>query len=711
MDRIQGAWCSHSVGGEAVRAYPFCTMRCTVRRLIVYTVLITLISYTGFRLTQPVSIPNSNPAANVGIVISAGVQAGGETREPRMGASEPKVDVASITPIVPTETRVDDLEEQPTSSPPPPQPAQPRAPPPPPTPLLGADDQVVVKAEGNATVETEVNATRIHVGKPGEYVAPKSKLAEDNQLTAELVGRYAEDNIVMVTWANHHYHDFVRNWVRNVRKCGMRNYMVGAMDNELLEKLIDDEVPTFAMQSGLTTKDFGWGTANFHKMGRKKIELIHLFTEMGFDILVSDVDTVWLRNPLPYMAKYPHADVLTSSDHLANTAEGEGLEDPRKAHSAANIGIMLLRHTAKELAKEWVDVLERDDKVWDQNVFNDLYRRGGGPSVKDDKNVVTGYDGKLKVGILPVSMFASGHTYFVQRMHEKVGLEPYVVHATFQYSGTEGKRHRMREALLWEDSPEYYDPPGGLLVFTPDVPKELLDNSQSVEGHFDLVNHQILQVKSALQIAQKLGRVLVMPELYCGFDRWWAPHKGTIPGSDTTLPYLCPMDHVFEVETWMREQPVEEFGPHIDFREYSFFRNPLVPTNVRDSTVTVSLVDECGREECTQAVGKAAPAGQNTIVAARNFTDVQVQTLLTEYKDVKVLNFTSMVGAFSRFEDLEDAKKFSNRIKKYAAIWCCKHRNPGHIWYDMEFDIVPHVDRHNRKWDGGKNKWKLVTGP
>ena len=210
------------------------------------------------------------------------------------------------------------------------------------------------------------------------------------------MGRYAEDNVVMVTWANHHYHDFVRNWVRNVRNCGVRNFMVGAMDNELLEKLIEDEVPTFAMQSGLTTEDFGWGTENFHKMGRKKIELIYLFTKMGFDILVSDVDTVWLRNPLPYMAKYPNADVLTSSDHLSNTAEGEGLENPNKAHSAANIGIMLLRHTAKELAKEWVDVLEKDDKVWDQNVFNDLYRRGGGPSVKDDKNLVTGYDGKLK---------------------------------------------------------------------------------------------------------------------------------------------------------------------------------------------------------------------------------------------------------------------------------------------------------------------------
>ena len=50
--------------------------------------------------------------------------------------------------------------------------------------------------------------------------------------------------------------------------------------------------------------------------GREKINLVYLFTKMGFSILVSDVDTVWMRNPLPYMAQYPEADVLTSSDHL-----------------------------------------------------------------------------------------------------------------------------------------------------------------------------------------------------------------------------------------------------------------------------------------------------------------------------------------------------------------------------------------------------------
>ena len=46
-----------------------------------------------------------------------------------------------------------------------------------------------------------------------------------------------EDNVVMVTWANNHYYDFVSNWVRNVRKCGVSNFMVGAMDNELLAQL------------------------------------------------------------------------------------------------------------------------------------------------------------------------------------------------------------------------------------------------------------------------------------------------------------------------------------------------------------------------------------------------------------------------------------------------------------------------------------------
>lgn len=33
-------------------------------------------------------------------------------------------------------------------------------------------------------------------------------------------------------------------------------------------------------------------------------------------------------------------------------------------------------------------------------------------------------------------MFCSGHTYFVQHMPHKLGLDPYVAHATFQYGAS-----------------------------------------------------------------------------------------------------------------------------------------------------------------------------------------------------------------------------------------------------------------------------------
>ena len=40
-------------------------------------------------------------------------------------------------------------------------------------------------------------------------------------------------------------------------------------------------------------------------------------------------------------------------------------------------------------------------------------------------------------------------------------VEPYAAHCTFQISANMGKRNRMREAMIFEDEPEYYtgEPP------------------------------------------------------------------------------------------------------------------------------------------------------------------------------------------------------------------------------------------------------------
>ena len=92
--------------------------------------------------------------------------------------------------------------------------------------------------------------------------------------------RFAIQNVILVTWANDHYFDFVMNWVTNLQRVNVTNYMVGAMDDDLLHRLIAERVPTWSMQSGLTVNDFGWGTPTFHKMGRSKIDLIYKFVSM-----------------------------------------------------------------------------------------------------------------------------------------------------------------------------------------------------------------------------------------------------------------------------------------------------------------------------------------------------------------------------------------------------------------------------------------------
>ena len=61
---------------------------------------------------------------------------------------------------------------------------------------------------------------------------------------------------------------------------------------------------------------------------------------MSLQVIVSDVDVVWLRNPIPLFQRYPDADILTSSDVLKTTVgKQEQLEKYPEAQAAPfNVG-------------------------------------------------------------------------------------------------------------------------------------------------------------------------------------------------------------------------------------------------------------------------------------------------------------------------------------------------------------------------------------
>ncbi|KAK9844822.1 hypothetical protein WJX74_007256 [Apatococcus lobatus] len=536
-------------------------------------------------------------------------------------------------------------------------------------------------------------------GQPDDYV-----------LTRGMIRKHSVDNTLMVTWANAHYLDFVLNWASHVEAANISTYLVGALDDELLEALVSRGVPTFAMNTGLSaSRDLGWGSPDFFLMGREKIKLLELFTTMGFDVLLSDVDTLWMRNPIPYVQRFPEADILFASDNLKTFVEGESLEEFRLAASAGNIGILFFRASALPFVQEWNVILAEDDHYWDQNAFNDLFRRGLDFSEEHSQRLFKGYDGRLHLGALPVSLFCNGHTFFVQRLHDSLKVEPYVIHTVFQFSGTPGKRHRLREEQLWSDPPEYYDPPGGLMSFDLKVegllpnaaPKKYNGLLEDFEGHFTLV-------RSALIIAAKLNRTLIMPQLWCGADRYWAPHAGHIPPTDFPLPFPCPMDHIFDLEQMEAELPEADFGPNIRFRESSFLASPNLPPSVKGSQLTLRPCEADGGIDCADGVHTQPVVHSNTVRLQTMRSDAELAAGLQAYAGVKVLHFADVVSSLRGHANNDDAIRFQERGKIFTSIWCCVDRHPGHVWYDMFWDIEPHTDRHRRKIPG---PWIPLTGP
>ncbi|MEW5307750.1 MAG: hypothetical protein WDW36_010126 [Sanguina aurantia] len=528
----------------------------------------------------------------------------------------------------------------------------------------------------------------------------------DYLLTKERVHGLLERGVIMVTWANHHYLDFARSWVAQVKKSGINGYLVGAMDDDMLRDLVTHNVHTWRMNTGMTKGDLGWGSKNFHEMGRFKIKLIKQFLDLDatLTVVISDIDTAWVQNPMPYFDRYPTADILTSTDELRPTVMDDSLEKFPQAGSSFNIGIMLFRNTSKAFVEDWIKALD-DPQMWDQNAFNNLARKGHLHS-EAPLNLWRGYDQKLTFGVLPCALFASGHVFFVQHKAEELGLQPYVAHATFQYSGTPGKRHRFREALLWEDPPEYFDHHKGFITYTNTIPEALLLKAAEplsgevtrdmLDSHFALVNHQLLSVRAAMAVATLTGRVLIMPAIACQLDKYWGPLSGgNIPGSQFKKPFICPMDHVFDLEGgWNPKRHEPDFGPHIEWRESSFLRNPRLSAAVSGSRVLV-VPCRAGDAGCGPGTGPAASKDGKTLLQL-GLNSGALAGALAGLAGIKILDFGEhMASAFGAFDLAEENARYERRLNHATSVMCCLQTQPGWIWYDLFWD-QPHKDRFGR---------------
>eukprot|EP00955_Chlamydomonas_euryale_P003449 37220-Chlamydomonas_euryale.AAC.1 len=140
--------------------------------------------------------------------------------------------------------------------------------------------------------------------------------------------------------------------------------------------------------------------------------------------------------------------------------------------------------------------------------------------------------------------------------------------------------------------------------------------------------------------------------------------------------------------------PPDMYGPHIEFREYSFLENPRLPDAVARSRV---VLDARGGADAAEAA-----TGAEVVRAEAGASMPELRQLLAqpEAARARVLHLPeatleSLHGSWQTFPP-DDLKKFTDRLQAYPTTFCCMDGHPAHVWYNFLAD-VPHTDRFGRE--------------
>lgn len=164
----------------------------------------------------------------------------------------------------------------------------------------------------------------------------------------------------------------------------------------------------------------------------------------------------------------------------------------------------------------------------------------------------------------------------------------------------------------------------------------------------------------------------------------------------------------------LRKQDENVMGKMLPFREYTFLQNPRMGKATLASRVEVEVCD-AGEADAACATAASPPkARAKSFKLAQGLKDADLAKIFEPFQKVKIISLNSIGtdgGVFGGWSDPMVQSRFYKRATSMTGIWCCVNAHPGHIWYDMLWDMVPRPipDRHNRKRDG---PWDYnVKGP
>ncbi|XP_010533241.1 PREDICTED: arabinosyltransferase RRA3-like [Tarenaya hassleriana] len=255
-----------------------------------------------------------------------------------------------------------------------------------------------------------------------------------NPRLARILEKVAVRKEVIVVLANSNVKETLELQIASIKNVGISNYLVVALDDNTEDFCKSNDVAYYKRDPDSYVDSIA-KTGGNHEVSGLKFRILREFLQLGYGVLLSDVDVVYLQNPFEHL--YRDSDIESMSDgHNNTTAYGFNhvFDEPamgwaRYAHTMRiwvfNSGFFYLRPTvpAIELIDRVADKVTRTE-AWDQTVFNkELFfpSRPGYAGLHASKRVMDMYE----------FMNSKVLFKFVRKNPELKRLKPVVVHLNY----------------------------------------------------------------------------------------------------------------------------------------------------------------------------------------------------------------------------------------------------------------------------------------
>lgn len=331
--------------------------------------------------------------------------------------------------------------------------------------------------------------------------------------------------------------------------------------------------------------------------------------QCGYNVLVSDSDILYLKNPLQYLEENHKSDY-----DLAFLDDG----------GIMNAGFMYLRNTSNTIFLLWSALKEMKlhPKIDDQIALQRAYRY---------------HDDIFTVVQLPRESFVNGMDFWG---NNKIQLYSHEFHPDFGSCADcivihnnyiifyEAKRYRSRECGFWIHDPDgYYS----------DVSRRYLtyDNPVIAGQTSEIKSTELQALKQGLRLAAILNRTLILPAFNCPTDEGIKP---------------CTLLHQIFLRHFEKEFP--------DYREHVFLEHPLVPREVKRS----QSPRYCFSDELH--VRHNLPCQKH--VPVNKISKIYQSSMLDTFhgSEYKVLRFSFLYDTNFVFDNSVDADVFNKRLEK-----------------------------------------------